>query len=51
MASDAVNIAVVGGALSAVALAEAPHTRRIWVCGDSTVTDQTGELPYAPGTS
>lgn len=51
VASDAVNIAVVGGALSAVALAEAPHTRRIWVCGDSTVTDQTGELPYAPGTS
>ena len=22
-----------------------------WVCGDSTVTDQTANLPYAPGTS
>lgn len=40
-----------GGALAAAAVAEAPDVRRIWVCGDSTVTDQTANLPYAPGTS
>ncbi|WP_455502548.1 rhamnogalacturonan acetylesterase [Gemmiger sp.] len=51
VASTAVNIAVVGGALVEVKLTDAPDTRRIWVCGDSTVTDQTAELPYAPGTS
>lgn len=49
--STAVNVTVVGGALAAAAVAEAPDVRRIWVCGDSTVTDQTANLPYAPGTS
>lgn len=49
--STAVNVTVVGGALAAAAVAEAPDIRRIWVCGDSTVTDQTANLPYAPGTS
>lgn len=49
--STAVNIAVVGGALAEIKLTDAPDTRRVWVCGDSTVTDQTAELPYAPGTS
>lgn len=47
----AVSVAVVGAALSALTLTEAPEVRRVWVCGDSTVTDQTAELPYAPGTS
>lgn len=37
--STAVNVTVVGGALAAAAVAEAPDVRRIWVCGDSTVTD------------
>lgn len=49
--STAVNIAVIGGALAAVTVTDAHDTRRIWVCGDSTVTDQTANLPYAPGTS
>ena len=49
--STAVNVAVLGGALVAVSVTDAPGTRRIWVCGDSTVTDQTANLPYAPGTS
>lgn len=49
--STAVNVTVVGGALAEAAVAEAPDVRRIWVCGDSTVTDQTANLPYAPGTS
>ena len=49
--STAVNVAVIGGALAAVTITETPDTRRIWVCGDSTVTDQTANLPYAPGTS
>ena len=49
--STAVNITVVGGALAEVTLTDAPDARRVWVCGDSTVTDQTAELPYAPGTS
>ncbi len=43
--STAVNVTVVGGALAAAAVAEAPDVRRIWVCGDSTVTDQTANLP------
>ena len=47
----AVSVAVVGGALTALSLTEVPEARRVWVCGDSTVTDQTAELPYAPGTS
>lgn len=45
------NVNSEGGALAAAAVAEAPDVRRIWVCGDSTVTDQTANLPYAPGTS
>ena len=49
--STAVNITVVGGALAEIKLTDAPGVRRVWVCGDSTVTDQTAELPYAPGTS
>lgn len=49
--STAVNITIVGGALAGVKLTDAPGVRRVWVCGDSTVTDQTAELPYAPGTS
>lgn len=27
----------------------APEVRRIFLCGDSTVTDQSGEIPYHPG--
>ena len=49
--STAVNVTVVEGALAAATVTEAPDVRRIWVCGDSTVTDQTANLPYAPGTS
>ena len=49
--STAVNITAVGGTLAEVKLTDAPGVRRVWVCGDSTVTDQTAELPYAPGTS
>ena len=49
--STAVNVAVIGGALTALHLTDAHDTRRVWVCGDSTVTDQTANLPYAPGTS
>lgn len=48
--TTAVTVAVMGGALAAVTIADAPNVRRIWVCGDSTVTDQTANLPYAPGT-
>ena len=51
VASTAVNVAVVGGALAAITVTDAPDTSRIWVCGDSTVTDQTANLPYASGTS
>ena len=51
VASTAVNVAVVGGALASITVMNAPDTRHIWVCGDSTVTDQMANLPYAPGTS
>lgn len=27
----------------------APKAKRIFLCGDSTVTDQSGEIPYHPG--
>lgn len=48
----AVNLTAVGAAaLSEVQIDAAPDTRRVWVCGDSTVTDQTADVPYAPGTS
>lgn len=49
--STAVNVTVIGGALAKVTVTDDPDIRRVWVCGDSTVTDQTANLPYAPGTS
>lgn len=46
----AVNLTVMGGALQGVIVEDAPEVRHLWCLGDSTVTDQSGEIPYAPGT-
>lgn len=46
-----VDLTVVGAALCAVTVCEASEVHRVWVMGDSTVTDQSAEVPYAPGTS
>lgn len=47
-----VEITVAGhAALRKVSIEGAPEARRVWVLGDSTVTDQSADVPYAPGTS
>ncbi len=48
VASDAVNIAVVGGALSAVALAEAPHPAVSGSAGIPLSLTRPVSFPYAP---
>lgn len=48
----AVEVTVVGAAaLREVRVETEPAARRVWVLGDSTVTDQTADVPYAPGAS
>ena len=49
--STAVNVTVVGGALAAATVAEAPDVRRIWVCGDSTVLKSDGKSHMHRGAS
>lgn len=48
----AVDVSLVGAGLQRLELQTAPaHTRRVFLMGDSTVTDQSAAVPYAPGTS
>lgn len=51
----AINLAVLCGMEGGVSLnrieIEAAQARTVYIMGDSTVTDQTANLPYAPGTS
>ena len=47
-----VDVSVVGAGLQTLTLSPAPQsTRRVFLLGDSTVTDQSAAIPYAPGTS
>ena len=47
-----VDVSVVGAGLQTLTLSPAPEsTRRVFLLGDSTVTDQSAAIPYAPGTS
>lgn len=47
-----VDVSVVGAGLQGLTLSPAPAgTRRVFLLGDSTVTDQSAAIPYAPGTS
>lgn len=50
MEDTSLDIAVVGGSLAEVQVR--PWSgRSLWIMGDSTVTDQPAQVPYAPGTS
>lgn len=55
VSDPAVNIAILCGCAQRVHCAwieiEAFPARTVYIMGDSTVTDQTANLPYAPGTS
>lgn len=55
LSDPAVNLAVLSNRAAGVRLAlvkvEAVPARTVYVMGDSTVTDQTANLPYAPGAS
>ena len=45
------DVTVLGASLCGLTVTAAPQTRRVFLLGDSTVTDQTAAVPYAPGAS
>lgn len=50
MEDTSLDIAVVDGSLAEVQV-QPWSGRSLWIMGDSTVTDQPAQVPYAPGTS